>query len=266
MTAWKTQLPEKPTPSIVVVKNISPSVSEKTVKDFFLFCGKIKEFELQKEAENDNQTALVWFERETAAKTACMLNNALIGDQNVSVDYFFEGVAPSEENKDGNGTDQSVQESKPVTKVVVEILAAGYNLQDSIVSQALALDQKYSVSTIVQSYLKRIQDIAKQIDEKYKVSTTVHQKATQLDEKFKVQDRVKGAAASGQERANQVLQSPTGQRVQSLYTHSSAMIQAVHAEAKKLAEEKKAKQQQAKEASSQKSQEQQPQEEVATSQ
>ncbi|KAL1924424.1 uncharacterized protein VTP21DRAFT_4078 [Calcarisporiella thermophila] len=242
MTSWKTQLPDKPTPNIVVVTNISPSASEKTVKDFFLFCGKIKEFELQKD-ESGKQTALVWFEREAAAKTACMLNNAMIVDTNCTVKPFFEGAAPSSPDaSSSSGAEGNDQESKAKTHVMVDILAAGYQLQEQIVARAVEVDQKYSVSTRVGAYFKKLQEIAKNLDDKYKVSETVQQRATQLDEKYKVQDKVK----QGQERVHQVLQTPAGQTAssfaQSLYTQSSALVQAVYLEAKKVAEEKKARQ------------------------
>ncbi|CAG8545634.1 6702_t:CDS:2, partial [Dentiscutata heterogama] len=69
----------------VIVYNISASASEKTVKDFFLFCGKIKEFNLVKEENSNKKIAYITFERETAAKTALMLTNAVIGNSQIII-------------------------------------------------------------------------------------------------------------------------------------------------------------------------------------
>ncbi|KAF0441701.1 RNA-binding protein vip1 [Gigaspora margarita] len=77
----------------VVVYDISSLSSEKTVKDFFSFCGKVHKFKLIKNEINNKQTAYITFERESAARTALMLTNAVIGDSQVTVkpsDYIIK--------------------------------------------------------------------------------------------------------------------------------------------------------------------------------
>ncbi|CAG8640412.1 12600_t:CDS:2, partial [Dentiscutata heterogama] len=64
----------------VVVYEISNLASEKTIKDFFLFCGRISEFKLKKSEKDSKQIAYITFQKEIAAKTALMLTNAVIGD------------------------------------------------------------------------------------------------------------------------------------------------------------------------------------------
>jgi len=226
MVAWtKVAIPEHPTATLVVVKDISPASSEKTVKDFFLFCGKIKEFELQKEDDSEKQTALVLFEREPAAKTATLLTNALIDDSHITVEPFFKDAIPSgaEEVVDGS------QEGKPKTRIIAEYLAAGYQLQDQVIAKSLEYDQKYNLSDKVKTYLAQLQETVKQLDEKYKVTETVTAKAGEIDAKYQVQDKVK-----------QVQQHPVAQKVQGLATQTVTQILAVHEEAKRIAAEKKA--------------------------
>merc|ERR1711900_90926 len=63
--------------STVNVKNISSATSEKEIKDFFSFCGKISSIEVTKSGESQNAT--VTFEKETAAKTALLLDNTQLG-------------------------------------------------------------------------------------------------------------------------------------------------------------------------------------------
>lgn len=54
-------------PTTVHVKNISSSTTDKEVRDFFSFCGKISNLSVTKESDG-NQSAAVTFEKPTAAK------------------------------------------------------------------------------------------------------------------------------------------------------------------------------------------------------
>ncbi|KAF9975785.1 hypothetical protein BGZ73_000456 [Actinomortierella ambigua] len=228
MTNWAhVKIPATPTPNLILVTNISATASEKTVKDFFLFCGKISEFELQK--DGDRQTALVLFERESAAKTACMLTNAMIVDTQISVKPYFE------ESVDANG--EPAQENKARAPMFAEMLAAGYSLSDSIIEKGLELDAKYGFKDKVNSYLSYAKAQAQAFDEKYRVSV----KAQEIDNKYHVQDRVHATVAQGVELSQHALQSPTGQKVQGMANQLKEQVAAVHYEARRLADEKKSK-------------------------
>jgi len=228
MTNWTTvKIPATPTPNLIIVHNISPAASEKTVKDFFLFCGKILEFELQQ--EGDRQVALVLFERESAAKTACMLTNAMIVDSQISVKPYFE--------ESGEGHDQTAQENKPKATIFAEILAAGYQLQDQIIEKGLEIDAKYGFANRIQAYVEAAKRQALSLDEKYKVT----EKATEIDHKYHVQDRVNAAVGPGIDYSNQALQTTPGQKVVGVASQVKEQIAAVHYEARRIADEKKSK-------------------------
>ncbi|KAF9338352.1 hypothetical protein BGZ91_008911 [Linnemannia elongata] len=227
MTNWAhVKIPATPTPNLIIVNNISEDASEKTVKDFFLFCGKILEFELQK--EGDRQVALVLFERESAAKTACMLTNAMIVNSQISVKPYFEETT---------GDDHTAQENKPKVTVLAEILAAGYTLQDQIIEKGLDIDAKYGLTSKIQAYVEAAKAQAKTLDEKYHVTA----KATELDHKYHVQDRVHAAVGQGIDYSNQALQTAPGQKVAGVAVQVKEQIAAVHYEARRLADEKKSK-------------------------
>ncbi|KAI1320468.1 hypothetical protein EDD11_000853 [Mortierella claussenii] len=229
MTNWTTvKIPASPTPNLIIVNNISASASDKTVKDFFLFCGKILEFEIQK--EGDRQVALVLFERESAAKTACMLTNAMIVDSQISVKPYFEETA------DANG-DHTAQENKPKATILAEILAAGYQLQDQIIEKGLEIDAKYGVVGKIQAYVEAAKAQAVALDEKYKVT----EKAHEIDHKYHVQDRVNAAVGQGIGYSNQALQTAPGQKVTGIASQVKEQIAAVHHEARRIADEKKPK-------------------------
>lgn len=222
----------------VVVTDISASASEKVVKDFFLFCGKIKEFELIKEECSDKQIAYVVFERESAAKTALMLTNAVIGDSPIKVcpadDLHQNG---SDESYDGEGL---AQEDKPKGIIFAEILAAGYQLQDHIIQKGLAYDEAYGISERVRKFISSVQENILKLDAKYKVVETVTAKASEIDARFAVQDKVKYAAAQAQETATYAFETSTGKRIAEFYNSTFQNVSGVHAMARKIADDKRA--------------------------
>ncbi|KAI9022303.1 hypothetical protein CLU79DRAFT_752103 [Phycomyces nitens] len=235
MTVWSTiTIPETPSPNLVVVKNISPNSSEKTVKEFFLFCGKIREFELVFDENKTHQTALINFERESAAKTAALLSNALIDDSHITAIPFFETTPSDSEKEVDNEGSEDHQEAKPKSRIAAEILAHGYLLQDHIVAKGLEYDSKYNLSTRLQGYLSTLQSNIKHFDEKYRI----WDKAVEIDQKYKIQEKVQNAAQTAQHTAQAALQTPTGQKVHDLANQTLAQIAIVHYEAKRIQSEK----------------------------
>ena len=61
------------------VAGLSPETSEDKVKDFFLFCGAISSL------KKDGNTADIIFQKESAARTALMLNGGTVSRQAVAV-------------------------------------------------------------------------------------------------------------------------------------------------------------------------------------
>ncbi|OMP85119.1 Protein vip1 [Diplodia seriata] len=68
----------------VHVENIASQTTEKEVRDFFSFCGKIQSLSVTPLNEG-TQSATVTFEKETAAKTALLLDNTQLGPAQVKV-------------------------------------------------------------------------------------------------------------------------------------------------------------------------------------
>ncbi|KAF9958984.1 hypothetical protein BGZ65_000995 [Modicella reniformis] len=226
MVTWNTlEIPANATPNLIIVTNISAAASEKTVKDFFMFCGKLNGFELQK--DEDRQVALVLFDRESAAKTACMLTNAIIIDSAISVKPYFEEL----DNGDNS------QENKPKTQILAELLAAGYKIQDAIIEKGIEIDNKFGVTRKVQGVVEAAKTQAQVLDEKFKVT----EKAHEFDHKYHVQDRVNTAIGQGIGFSNQALQSGPGQKVAGVASHIKDQIAAVYVEARRIANDGKAK-------------------------
>ncbi|KAI9249352.1 hypothetical protein EDC94DRAFT_624095 [Helicostylum pulchrum] len=232
MPAWTISIPETPSATYVIVKNISAQSSEKTVREFFLFCGKITEFELITDDDKEHQVALIHFERDSAAKTATLLSNALIDDCHIVATPYFESSSEDKEIVEDNST--TSQESKPKSRIAAEILANGYILQDQVVAKGLEYDAKYSFSSRLTGYFTTLTSNVKSIDEKYRI----WDKAVEIDNKFKIQEKVQNAAVTAQSTATAALQSSTGQKVERMASQTFAQIAAVHFEAKQIQTEK----------------------------
>lgn len=173
------------------------------------------------------QSATVTFEKETAAKTALLLDNTQLGPSQVhvtsaaSLEQLSGGksAGPSEEHHEDIS-----QEEKPRTRIVAEYLAHGYVLSDSVVQRAIQMDQQHGVS---QRFTKALQDF----DAKYKAS----ERAQAVDQKYGISQRAnegwRGLSSYFEKASN----TPTGQRLRSFYEQGQKQVLDVHNEAKHLA-------------------------------
>jgi hypothetical protein len=91
------------------------------------FSGKIANIEVIPAGETKNAT--VTFEKETAAKTALLLDNTQLGGTHVQVTSAagLKDDDPSHYSTTAEGdTDEITQEEKPKTRIIAEYLAHGY--------------------------------------------------------------------------------------------------------------------------------------------
>merc|ERR1712093_321857 len=177
--------------STVNVKNISSATSEKEIKDFFSFCGKIGSIEVTKSGESQNAT--VTFEKETAAKTALLLDNTQLGATQVQV-----SSATGSNDDDGShftqnterDSDEITQEEKPRARIAAEYIAHGYVLGDQAIQKAIDLDTKHGVSNRFLSTLTNLDqkyhatDKAKSVDQSYGVTQKANNLLTGLTSYF----------------------------------------------------------------------------------
>jgi hypothetical protein len=59
------------------------------VKEFFSFCGKITQFQMKLTPSGDSYEAVLAFEKDSSARTAKMLSNAVIGEKSIQVRALF---------------------------------------------------------------------------------------------------------------------------------------------------------------------------------
>jgi len=196
----------------VIVSNISPNANEKTVSDFFSFCGKILKLYLDKEEGKDTFRAIVEFETESASKTALLLTNALIVDRPITVNpYPPKDVQMQEPSSPptpvpvehitqrdfGNVKD----EERTKTSILASMVASGYVLASDALHKAKQYDDDHNITLQLKVGVEQLKVKAHEIDQQYKLSekaAAVKEKATEqakkLDEEFKISEKASNAA------------------------------------------------------------------------
>jgi len=214
-------------PNTVYVKNISAQTSEKEIKEFFSFCGKITAIDVKEAGETKDAT--VTFEKATAAKTALLLDHTQLGSTQVSVssdDATEEGESYTHNAE--RDTDDITQEEKPRSRIIAEYLAHGYVIGDVAVQRAIDLDQKHGVSS-------RFMQTLQKLDAKYKATD----KARGMDQTYAVTPRVNSLLSGLNSYYEKAAGTPTGQKLVNFYTQTSRQVQDIHTEARRLADIKK---------------------------
>ena len=214
----------------VHVQGISHETSEKEVKDFFSFCGKITSLSItpESDAADASKSASVTFEKETAAKTALLLDNTQLGKSQVHVNTAssLDDVASKAGATVSSSTGEDItQEDKPRSRIVAEYLAHGYTISDTAIERALALDQKHGISNRFTTFLATF-------DDKYKATD----KAKTVDTKYGVSDKAMGMWAGANSYFEKALNTPTGQKVRDFYVAGDKQVRDVHSEARRLAD------------------------------
>ncbi|KAI0898741.1 hypothetical protein F4806DRAFT_455490 [Annulohypoxylon nitens] len=213
----------------VLVKNINAEADDKEVKDFFSFCGKITEIKITP-GEGNTKDASVTFEKETAAKTAQLLNNTQLKGSQISVtpaDGKSDDGTPHTTNADRD-TDEITQEEKPRSRILAEYLAHGYVVGDAALQRAIELDHQHGVTN-------RFRETLINLDKKY--HATERAKAT--DQSYGISTRANSLFSGLSSYFEKATSSPTGKKLVKFYTDGQRQVQDIHAEARRLADLKK---------------------------
>jgi hypothetical protein len=190
--------------------------------------GKVSD--IQVKSDGDHKTATVTFEKDTAMKTALLLNNTMLGNSTISVTSpaGARGDEPSSQDTHAADADEITQEMKPRARILAEYLASGYVIGDAALERAIDLDAKHGVSNRFLSTLQRL-------DQKY--HATNRAKAT--DESYGISARGLGLLSGLGSYFENVTNTPTGKKIARFYTESTREVQDIHSEAMRLAELKK---------------------------
>ncbi|KAJ5890162.1 hypothetical protein N7504_010972 [Penicillium tannophilum] len=215
----------------VHVSGIAPSTSEKDVRDFFSFCGKITSLSITptgSEADS-SQSASVTFEKEAAAKTALLLDQTQLGSSSVHVEAAqnIDDLAGAQATSSTEKEDEHeiAQEDKPRSRIFAEYLAHGYVVSDGAIQKAIALDQKHGFSNKFTSALTNF-------DKKFQAT----ERAKGLDENYQISNKAASGWSSLNHYFEKALEHPTGQKLRDFYVQGDKQVRDIHNEARRLAD------------------------------
>jgi len=209
--------------AVVKVTGISSQTSEKEVRDFFSFCGKISNLSVTSDS-NDTQSATVTFEKETAAKTALLLDNTTLGPASVHVTSDASSTTSTSKDAEHQEDHDVAQEDKPRARILAEYLAHGYVISDSVIEKGLALDKQHGISDKFTTTLLGFND-------KYKVTD----KSKAVDDKYALSSKAGAAWGGLSSYFDKTMGTPTGQKLRAFYEQGSRQVLDVHNEARHLA-------------------------------
>ncbi|KAJ8131202.1 hypothetical protein O1611_g2419 [Lasiodiplodia mahajangana] len=213
----------------VNVKKISAETKEIQVREFFSFCGKIIDIKVTQAADG-TQDATVTFEKETAAKTALLLDNTQLGSTQIVVtpaDGQPDDGTPHTTNAERD-TDDITQEEKPRSRILAEYLAHGYIIGDATIKRAIELDHKHGVTT-------RFMNTLTQLDQKFHATD----RAKAADQSYNISSRANSLFSGLSSYFEKASNTPTGKKLVKFYTDGQRQAQDIHAEAQRLMELKK---------------------------
>lgn len=156
---------------------------------FDRFCGKIASIDFDASAKS----AVIHFEKASAAKTALMLNGGTLDGAQLSVTSPTEHHDP--ESAEAHHPDTPIdQTDKPRAGIAAEYLAKGYVLSDGILQRAIELDNQRGISKRFLSYFQSIDSTLgqKALGPDQKISAKVAEKLYQAQEQAKTIDQQKG--------------------------------------------------------------------------
>jgi hypothetical protein len=192
--------------------------------------GKITDIKVTPGA-NDTKDATVVFEKETAARTAQLLNNTQLGGVQIGVvagdDKGLDSVAPAR-GDEKTDSEEITQEQKPRSRILAEYLAHGYMIGDAALQRSIELDQQHGVTSRFFSTLQGF-------DQKYHATD----RARATDQSYGISQRANNVWNTLGSYFEKATSSPTGQKIVKFYEDGSRQVQDIHTEARRLAELRK---------------------------
>ncbi|KAF3927031.1 hypothetical protein ABW21_db0206819 [Orbilia brochopaga] len=209
----------------VHVTNISHKTTEKEIRDFFSFCGKIKTLSVTpaSSAADALLSATITFEQPSAARTALLLDNTQLAGSAIQV-AAAASLSDLSNDADGANPDADIeQEHKPRTAILAEYLANGYVLGDKVLQRGIEFDNKNGISARFKKFLA-------DLDSRHKVSD----KSRAMDQSYGISDRASQGYSTLTRYFDSALETPTGKKVHAFYDGASKQVLDIHNEALRL--------------------------------
>eukprot|EP00898_Chlorokybus_atmophyticus_P001490 jgi/Chlat1/2341/Chrsp17S02621 len=140
----------------VLVTNISPNATERSLSEFFSFSGEIRRISIRDEADG-TKSATVTFKDAKALDTALLLTGAVIVDRAVMI-TAASGVPNSPNTPLMSPVSQTSPLAEPnrTERAIAAMLARGYVLSSDVLSRARAVDEKHGLTSRVRAKLAAV--------------------------------------------------------------------------------------------------------------
>lgn len=226
----------------VTATGLSANVTESQVVDFFSFCGKVNSVSIESSEDGTSKTAKVAFDKAAAVKTAVLLGGSELGGSQVHITADEKALKAADEITPDNTGEQTPaggdsnnnlnedisQEYKPRSTILAEYLSHGYVLGDKVIARGLALDEKHGIYNRFTTFLSNL-------DQKYHV----RDRAEATDKAYGIRDNLQKQSDRLNRYFDSALNTQTGSTLHSYYTQLVKDVNAVHQEARRIADLKK---------------------------
>ncbi|TFY66897.1 hypothetical protein EVG20_g4192 [Dentipellis fragilis] len=188
------------------------------------------------------KSAVIHFEKSSAAKTALMLNGGTLDGAHLSVTSDVAHQDEADEEHAKTSPHHIEQSDKPRAGIAAEYLAKGYVLSDTILHRAIQLDNEKGISKRFLNYFQSLDTTlgAKALGPDQTISGKVTQTLQGAAQQAKSVDEQRGFSKTASDFYSRALASTFGQKVRSFYTTTSKQIQDIHEEARRIADENEA--------------------------
>jgi len=208
--------PQQDDVNSVIVRNVAPTVdppTHKVLADFFSFCGNIAALSVapdDKDPGGQSVMAIVTFESKAAARTAVLLNNALINERAIQVELAPAGFSLTSDASSpqlsvhsvpSQDLPQQASGDRSQTSVVVSLLAKGYTLQKDALNSAPKFDEEHEISKRAGELADQAAQGIRNVDAQLGVSATlktwgdsVQNKAVEIGQQYQVNEKAQAAS------------------------------------------------------------------------
>jgi len=220
----------------VHVSGLAPSTTEEQLHHFFTFCGKITHIDFHENGKP--KSAVVHFEKPSAAKTALMLNGGTLDGAALTVESEIDHNDEAREDH----TAPIEQTDKPRAGIAAEYLARGYTLSDTVLQRAIEIDNKQGISKRFLAYMSSLDASigARTLGPDQTISGRVQSTLNSASQQARSVDEHRGISKTANDYYFKAFSSPLGQKVREFYTSTTKQIVDIHEEARRIAAEHKA--------------------------
>jgi hypothetical protein len=214
----------------VLVSNISPIATEATLKEFFSFCGNITNISLEKRDNQSPSEALITFENQEAVDTALLLQGALLDERPLAVCLLkdLDKVHPPvpEATREAHAADPNTQEhSSILASKIAPVLAAAYWFGSGAINKMKEIDEKAKISATVNTATEATLQTLKNVDDQWKISSTVENYTKQVDTSLNISGNVNTAMTAVSNTVDNIKATPQAQTIATNFTNLSNMIE-----------------------------------------